>query len=160
MQWSRQRATDWTLSEEQALALVWEDLVNPVRGIRGYQEIIVEECRKLGLDQLLPSFEKVLIAATALGARVEDLRHPAPKAPTGAESDLVGEEARLRHDLRTPLNAIIGYTEMVVEDIDDIPLAEGLRPDLAKLLDEAYQLLGRVDAIVNLTRGQRWIAPL
>jgi adenylate cyclase len=152
--------TNLDLERRTRLALVWEDLVNPVRGIRGYQEIILEECRKLGLDELLPSFEKVLIAATTLGDRVEALRHPAPKAPTETENDLVGEEARLRHDLRTPLNAIIGYTEMVVEDIDDIPLAEGLRPDLAKLLDEAHRLLGRVDAIVNLTRGQNGSAAL
>ena len=141
------RETNLDLERRARLALVWEDLVNPVRGIRGYQEILLEECRKLDLDELLPSFEKVLIAANALAERVEELRDPASKAATVAESDLVDEEARLRHDLRTPLNAIIGYTEMVVEDIDDIPLAEGLRPDLAKLLDQAHQLLGRVDAL-------------
>ena len=156
----RAGATNLDLERRARLALVWEDLVNPVRGIRGYQEIILEECRKLGLDELMPSFEKVLIAATALGDRVEDLRYPAAKAPTETENDLVGEEARLRHDLRTPLNAIIGYTEMVMEDIDDMPLAEGLRSDLAKLLDEAHRLLGRVDAIVNLTRGQNGSAAL
>jgi adenylate cyclase len=144
------QAANLGLERKAALALVWEDLVNPVRAIRGYQEIILEECRRLGLDQLLPSLEKVLIAANALGAQIEELHHAVPKPAAGAESDLVGEEARLRHDLRTPLNAIIGYTEMVVEDIEDIPLAKGLRADLAKLLGEAHQLLARVDAIVDL----------
>ena len=63
------RAGDGNLDLERKarLALVWEDLVNPVRGIRGYQEIILEECRRLGLDEFLPSFEKVLTAATSLG---------------------------------------------------------------------------------------------
>ncbi len=33
--------------------------------------------------------------------------------------------AKLRHDLRTPLNAIIGYSEMLLEDTEDMTGHEG-----------------------------------
>jgi len=145
-------AADPDLERRARLALVWEDLVNPVRGIRGYQEIILEECRKLDVVDLLPFFENVLTAATTLSGLVDSLRDPHPRADGADQEALADEEAKLRHDLRTPLNAIIGYTEMAVEDIDEFPEAIELLPDIAKLLHEARQLLDRVDTIVDLTR--------
>ncbi|WP_051631243.1 adenylate/guanylate cyclase domain-containing protein [Afifella pfennigii] len=145
-------ATDPDFERRARLALVWEDLVNPVRGISGYQEIILEECRKLGVDELSFFFENVLKAATTLSTLVDGLRDPKPRASAADIRALADEEAKLRHDLRTPLNAIIGYTEMAVEDIDEFPEAVDLLPDIAKLLHEARQLLERVDTIVDLTR--------
>ncbi len=135
------------------LAVIWEDLINPVRAIVGYQEIIVDEARRLGMADLLPYLDKVLIAAHALNDLVNSLRDPDSDEATERD-DLVSVEGRLRHDLRTPLNAIIGYSEMVVEDLDAFPGAEALRPDLERLLHEARRLLDGIDAIVNLTRGE------
>jgi len=58
---------------------------------------------------------------------------------------------RLRHDLRTPLNAIKGYSELLIEDMDERD-EQPLRADLAKLKDHADQLLGQIDAMVALAR--------
>ena len=141
------------LERRARLAVIWEDLINPVRAIVGYQEIIVDEARRLEMADLLPYLDKVLVAAHALNGLVNSLRDPASGRAVEAD-DLVSVEGRLRHDLRTPLNAIIGYSEMVVEDLDAFPGAEALRPDLDRLLDEARRLLDGIDAIVNLTRGE------
>src|SRR5262249_40051707 len=60
---------------------------------------------------------------------------------------------RLRHDLRTPLNAIKGYSELLIEDMEDGE--HPLRGDLVKLKDCADQLLAQVDTMFTLTRGQQ-----
>ena len=59
--------------------------------------------------------------------------------------------AQLRHELRTPLNHIIGYTEMLLEELE----AEdklGLAPGLTALRTDARQLLTRLNEV--LARGQ------
>jgi len=48
-----------------------------------------------------------------------------------------GALAHLRHELRTPLNHIIGYSEMLVEDVD----RPDLKPALDAILDDAQVLL-------------------
>ena len=150
-------ATDATgpdFAQRARFSMVWQDLVTPVRAIVGYQEIIVEEARRLRLLDLLPYLEKVLIAAGSLSELVDRIRDPGPSIDTGgAVEELGGVQAKLRHDLRTPLNAIIGYSEMVLEDLDPSATARELRPDLEKLLGEARQLLDRIDAIIDLTRA-------
>ncbi len=40
--------------------------------------------------------------------------------------------AQLRHELRTPLNHIIGYTELLLEELED-----GGKPDLTRSLRTA-----------------------
>lgn len=62
---------------------------------------------------------------------------PVPLAPTARRGELSLNTltalkeliAHVRHDIRTPLNAIIGYSEMMLEDVEDAdaPLAEHLR---------------------------------
>jgi class 3 adenylate cyclase len=59
--------------------------------------------------------------------------------------------AQLRHELRTPLNHIIGYTEMLLEELDaDDKL--GLGPGLSALRVDARQLLTSLNEV--LARGQ------
>ncbi|MGF7160933.1 class 3 adenylate cyclase/CheY-like chemotaxis protein [Rhodoligotrophos appendicifer] len=132
-------------------AILWQDLITPVRAIVTYQEILVEEAQRLGLADIQPSLERVMSAAGALNALVDQLRDPDFTLET-MEGDPVSAEAKLQHDLRTPLNAIIGYSEMVVEDLNDGSCGQELLPDLERLLNEARQLLGRIDVIVNLSR--------
>ena len=71
----------------------------------------------------------MLAAAGALSEIVDRILDAKAEAETDAD-DPGGIQAKLRHDLRTPLNAIIGYSEMVLEDLDGSAGAEVLRPDL------------------------------
>jgi adenylate cyclase len=151
---------DANFERRARLALVWQDLVTPVRAIVGYQEIAIEEGQRLGLTDELPFLEKALVAAGSLSAMVNRLRDLGPESEAATKNgDLGGVQARLRHDLRTPLNAIIGYSEMVLEDLADTEAGEVLRPDLDKLLGEARLLLDRIDTIVDLTRSQTAFSP-
>ncbi len=149
---------DGDFERRARLAVIWQDLVTPVRAIVGYQEIIVEQGERLDLGELAPYADKVLVAANALSDLVDALRDPSFDLQADAADDLGGAQAKLRHDLRTPLNAIIGYSEMMVEDLDVAPAAEVLRQDLDTLLGEARQLLQRIDAIVDLSRADASVA--
>jgi adenylate cyclase len=141
------------LKRRARLAVVWQDLVTPARAIAGYQEIIAEEVAKLGLDDVLPYFDKVMISAKRLCEVVDELRDPPSDAAQEGTDGLADMQATIRHDLRTPLNAIIGYSEMALEDLEGNPAARALGPDIERLLAESRNLLDRIDAIVDLTRS-------
>jgi adenylate cyclase len=146
-------SADSAFERRARLAVVWQDLVTPVRAIADYQEMIVEKGNRLGLIEVRPHFDKVLVSAGLLSGLVERLLDPQATPADGA-GELAGMQATLRHDLRTPLNAIIGYSEMALEDLEGIAAAEALRPDVGKLLAESRSLLDRIDAIVDLSRRQ------
>jgi adenylate cyclase len=142
---------DADFKRRASLAVIWQDLVTPVRAILGFQEIIVEQGQRLRLEGELPYLHRVLAAAGALNDIVDRILDSSPDA--GADADDPRKiQAKLRHDLRTPLNAIIGYSEMVLEDLGSSSEGEVLRLDIERLLDEARQLLDRIDAIVDLSR--------
>lgn len=48
--------------------------------------------------------------------------------------------ANIRHDLRTPVNAIIGYSEMLIEDLEDVTLIS----QLEKIMVGGYELLSLI----------------
>lgn len=49
-------------------------------------------------------------------------------------TDLKKQLSRLRHDLRTPLNAILGYSEMILEDIDELS-RDDYNPDNPEIIE-------------------------
>jgi serine phosphatase RsbU (regulator of sigma subunit)/signal transduction histidine kinase len=72
----------------------------------------------------------------------------------GPEADLTRRAflANLRHELRTPLNAIIGYSEMLIEDAQDLNEeydAASLASDLEKVHAAGNQLLTLVNKTLD-----------
>jgi len=55
----------------------------------------------------------------------------------------------LRHELRTPLNHIVGYSEMLLEQLDDLPetIRPQIRPYLQQLLQEGRRLFAMLQAL-------------
>ncbi len=51
----------------------------------------------------------------------------------------------VRHELRTPINGIIGYSEMLLEDVDDPSIVA----DLERIRAAGRQLLDRVDSVLR-----------
>ncbi len=60
--------------------------------------------------------------------------------------------ANMSHELRTPMNAIIGYTEMVVEDLEMEGGHEEMVEDLKRVLKAAHHLLSLLNGILDLAK--------
>lgn len=144
-------AQDSELRERAIAAHLAQQLGGPAKAILAYQDLVVEQARELGLNDLLPDLEKVSVAAGNLNRVLEQL------IETGLERERsldVGFEAAIRHELRTPLNAIIGYSEMIAEELSDLP-HDALKSDIAVILSESAELLELVDAIVDFSRPDK-----
>ncbi len=59
--------------------------------------------------------------------------------------------ANMSHELRTPLNAIIGYTELLLEDVNQTE-DDMLKEDLIKIHSAAQHLLVLIKDILDLTK--------
>ena len=60
--------------------------------------------------------------------------------------------ANMSHELRTPLSAIIGYSEMMLEELDDGGDALGLGGDMRKIEGNARHLLGLINDVLDLSK--------
>jgi len=59
----------------------------------------------------------------------------------------------LRHDLRTPINHVIGYSELLLEDLDDGDEAL-IRDDLVKILGSGRELLALVNESLSVNEAE------
>ena len=59
--------------------------------------------------------------------------------------------ANMSHELRTPMNAIIGYSEMLVEEAEDIGQNDFI-PDLQKIHGAGKHLLNLINDILDLSK--------
>jgi class 3 adenylate cyclase/CheY-like chemotaxis protein len=131
-------------------AHVAQQLAGPARAISGFQELLVEQVRNLGLVHMIPDLERVGTAARQLNGLIDSLigGKSGYLSRTGVEI-----EAKLRHDLRTPLNAIVGYSEMILEEAEELH-EYALEEDVRVMLAAAAELLTHVDAIAGLARAR------
>ncbi|GDY00927.1 hypothetical protein LBMAG49_02560 [Planctomycetota bacterium] len=59
--------------------------------------------------------------------------------------------ANMSHELRTPMNAIIGYSEMLIEESEDLEPADFV-PDLQKIQRAGKHLLALINDILDLSK--------
>ncbi len=59
--------------------------------------------------------------------------------------------ANMSHELRTPMNAIIGYSEMLMEEAEDLEQEEFI-PDLKKIHGAGKHLLSLINDILDLSK--------
>ncbi len=59
--------------------------------------------------------------------------------------------ANVSHELRTPMNAIIGYSEMLMEEAEDLQL-DGILPDLQKIHGAGKHLLDLINDVLDLSK--------
>src|SRR5690554_4247142 len=62
--------------------------------------------------------------------------------------------ANISHELRTPLNAIIGYSELILDDLQELEKVNSseLRPDVSKIGKAGRHLLGLINQVLDLAK--------
>ena len=60
--------------------------------------------------------------------------------------------ANMSHELRTPLSAIIGYSEMLLEEIEDGAKPGDLSTDVGRIEGNARHLLGLINDVLDLSK--------
>jgi class 3 adenylate cyclase len=143
-----------TVSEERLsralTAFLRQEVQAPAVAVSDLLSMIVEEARGSQSEDVLVDLERMRSASTQLNAFVKSLISDSSSDRRTSESHEAFHR-RLRHDLRTPLNAIKGYSELLVEDLEE----NGEHPllgDLKKLKEAADQLLGQIDGMTALAR--------
>jgi PAS domain S-box-containing protein len=59
--------------------------------------------------------------------------------------------ANMSHELRTPMNAILGYSEMLMEEAEDLN-QNGFIPDLKKIHQSGTHLLALINGVLDLSK--------
>ena len=82
-------------------------------------------------------------------AREEALQHKAAaETANQAKSAFL---ANMSHELRTPMNAILGYSEMLIEEAEDLD-QEDFIPDLQKINKAGTHLLALINDVLDLAK--------
>ena len=138
--------------ERILLANVRQELLAPASAIKGYADLLLEEARKKNLKEMLPDLERIARSGGGLLELIDRVLTIDGDVTTRTAVALNNMQTMLRHDLRNPLNAIKGYSELLLEELEELG-GEPLRVDLLVLLGEAKRLLSQIDRIVDFSRG-------
>ena len=139
-------------AEEILLAQIKQEFTTPADAISDYLELVEKklleaqismedevEQIKSGCKRLIDQYEEAFAENTGLNATT------VKKTPE--------EYSELRHNLRTPLNAIIGYSEILMEDLEDDLSEESLK-DLQSIIELSRETETAIENFVDYIRGE------
>ena len=139
-------------AQEILLAQIKQEFTTPADAISDYIELVEKtlleaqismedeiEQIKSGCKRLIDQYEEAFAENT--GPNATSIK----KTPE--------EYSELRHNLRTPLNAIIGYSEILIEDLEDDLTEESLK-DLESIIDLSRETETAIENFVDYIRGE------
>ena len=122
------------------------NLKNPVNAILGYSEMLIEDCEDNGLDHLIPDIKKLNTAGEQILTSIENIFNDAALDSNEKSITSMAEEMELA--LRTPLNTIIGYSELLLDDADNVKI-DNFSSDINKITSSGRLLENELKNIIG-----------
>ncbi len=123
-------------------------LYNSQGQIVGALETIRDVTDRHLAEAQLRQYQEHLEELVAERTRELQLAREAAEAANRAKSTFL---ANMSHELRTPLNAIIGYSEMLIEEAEDLEPPDFV-PDLDKIRSAGRHLLTLINDVLDLSK--------
>jgi signal transduction histidine kinase len=98
-------------------------------------------------NQMSAAIERDVAEREQTAAELAEARESADQANRAKSAFL----ANMSHELRTPMNAVIGYSEMLVEEMEEQNLEEFV-PDLYKIHTAGKHLLSLINDVLDLSK--------
>ncbi len=137
--------------ENELLAHMRHELRTPINAILGYSEILLEDAAELKRDDAAEDLQKIHAAGKQLLALVNDMLDQKKVETSGTDITSEAFGVQVRHALRTPLNAVIGYSEILLETVEEKGWKD-FAADIQKIQTAGNRLLGFLEDIINLCK--------
>ena len=125
-------------AKEILLTQIKQEFTTPADAISDYLEIVEKTINQVNL-RAEDEIEQVRFGCTRLINQYEEAFQLYTGPNASNEKKTPEEYSELRHNLRTPLNAIIGYSEILIEDLEDDLPAQALS-DLQTIIDLSREI--------------------
>ena len=121
-----------------------------IRADGGVRYVYERGQAEYGEDGKAEILDGTIIDITELKALQSDLEQ-AKEAADAANQAKSAFLANMSHELRTPMNAILGYSEMLMEEAEDLE-QEDFIPDLKKINQAGSHLLALINDVLDLSK--------
>ena len=140
--------TSSTINIHQIEALK-QRLLEPANIILSYAKIITEKEVYQKLEEFDDEINKIFNSSNLL---IEEINKVTSNEALNTKSDQIHDfQKKTRHDLRNIVNIILGYSEMILEDLDQ---THQNYVDIQNLLQETKKFNSNLEALVKLNISQ------
>lgn len=142
------QAADQDLTPSFLLSTLRHELRTPLNAIVGYSEMLLEDARELGKENLISDLKKIQTAGQVLHEKTNDFFDTLK--PDAKLENIKDEKVNdtLQHDLRIPLNSIIEYCE-ILKGEHDFNIISNFGEDLEKIQTAAETLMAHLNVILT-----------
>ena len=133
-------------TESAYLAKARHNLKNPVNAILGYSEMLIEDCEDENLSALVSDLLKLNEAGNDVLKAIDDNFDEKNLSENNKSIKDVAKDTEIA--IRTPLNTIIGYSELIVEDNDNLEL-DNFFSDMDKIIQSGRQIEVELRSIIQ-----------
>ena len=125
------------------LELLRQELLAPILSIEGHAELLKEQIKD---EDCLADLKKIESAANLTRTLVDEMLAAEAQHRESAKQD--SQRSRFKHDLRNSVGAISGYSEIILEELEDAgQLSEDARTYLDRQLADSGELLQMVETL-------------